>query len=98
MRKLYYATVSAALIVGASPTSVWATSDSGPQHETDGYVQQAFTLDEMNCFSSDIRALEDSPPSTASQDTLDEVHLAVTNSIPCNARDPKAPPKKKKRS
>jgi hypothetical protein len=61
----------------------------------------AFSLDEMNCFSSDIR-LRDTEAATAS-DEASALRLAAgssggTNGIPCNARDPKAPPKQRSRT
>jgi len=83
MRKLYLITISGALAL------TWTVSTAS-----------AFTLEEMNCFSSDIHALEPAdtylPTSRATFDT----HLAEsrgTNGIPCDPRDPKAPPKKKKK-
>ena len=102
MRKLTSVVISAAvLLAGVAPTSVLATSDISPVSKTENYVKQAFTLDEMNCFSSDIRALEEATPATTASDSLD-TRLASgdsgSNGIPCNSRDPKAPPKKKKRS
>ena len=108
MRKLNSVAISAALILTSfAPTSALATwefgiSDFGRLGKTDSYVKQAFTLDEMNCFSSDIHALEPTvAPDTTADDALDTLLASGssgTNGIPCNARDPKAPPKKKKRS
>jgi hypothetical protein len=62
-------------------------------------VRLAFSLDEMNCFSSDIH-LRDvdaaAPPGVAQGVLLASGSSGGTNGIPCNARDPKAPPKNKR--
>ena len=80
MRKLVSATILAifTLTLGLSSALGSSNSDLSPPDKTENYVRQAFTLEEMNCFSSDI-------------------HMSTgTNGIPCNPRDPKAPPKKKR--
>jgi hypothetical protein len=86
------------LALGSVQLPVWAAEDSGPAAGTDGYEELAFTLEEMNCFSSDVRARE-ATPDTEAPDILD-LQVANsqggTNGIPCSSRDPKAPPKKKR--
>ena len=101
MHKLNSVAISAALILASvAPTSALATLDFGRLSKTDSYVKQAFTLEEMNCFSSDIHALEPTgTPSTTPADQFDMLLASGssgTNGIPCNPRDPKAPPKKKR--
>jgi hypothetical protein len=108
MRKLNSLAISAALILtGVAPTSAMATwdletSEFGQLGQIRGYVKQAFTLEEMNCFSSDIQALDPrAAPRAMSEDALDTLLASGssgTNGIPCDAKDPKAPPKRKKRS
>ena len=80
MRKLVSATVLAVftLTLGASSVSVRRIRTLSPPNRTESYVRQAFTLEEMNCFSSDVRM------------------SSGTMAFPAIARDPKAPPKKKR--
>ena len=97
---------SAALVFAAMvPTATLATwedqaSDFGRLARSDPYQRQAFTLEEMNCFSSDIHAID---PMEADSDVPGhsvDMRLASgssgTNGIPCAPRDPKSPPKKKR--
>lgn len=82
MRKLYLVTISGALAL------TWTVSTAS-----------AFTLEEMNCFSSDIRALDPAGTGGPTHDEALDPRVAAsggTNGIPCDPRDPKAPPKKKK--
>jgi hypothetical protein len=104
MHKLYLVMISAALaLTWAVPTPVVArqagTEGANSVDRVDGHSELAFTLEEMNCFSSDIHALEpvDQYPH-ASDETLDSrvASSSGTNGIPCDPRDPKAPPKKKR--
>lgn len=105
MRKLHLVMISAALALAcAAPTQSMAAGEFGagrfdPVSRVDGDPRLAFTLEEMNCFSSDIRALEPAESDLSASDVLSGSRLAAssgTNGIPCNPRDPKAPPRKKR--
>lgn len=89
--------LSVALIIGlaTSPATLTAAPETSRFDAADGLQRQAFSLDDMNCFSSDIQARA-VVPETASGEP-DGTRLADesgggTNGIPCNRRDPKAPP------
>lgn len=86
-----------ALGFGIVPGPVLAASD--PPSAPAAGVELAFTLDEMNCFSSDVR-LRDTGATTTSEapsgGLLAGESGGGTNGIPCNARDPKAPPARKR--
>jgi hypothetical protein len=95
--------LSMALILGLAATSMSAWADSGsvgPNPVEDRQIL-AFTLDEMNCFSSDIRARA-VPSETAAAEHAGTVIATEsgggTNGIPCDRRDPKAHPKKRART
>jgi hypothetical protein len=104
MRKLCSTMIAATLLLTfAMPVSSTAmgavgADRSGSDERNDDHSEVAFTLDEMNCFSSDVRLLE--PTATDPDDKASDRRLAGssdgTNGIPCEARDPKAPPKKKR--
>jgi hypothetical protein len=104
MRKMNAVAISAALILaGVAPTTTSATWELDTSEfgrlKTGSYVKQAFTLEEMNCFSSDIHAVEPAEAPGATSDDAVVLRLASstgTNGIPCDRRDPKAPPKKKR--
>lgn len=98
--------VAAALVLTAMvPTATLATwedqaSDFGWLGQPDPYQRQAFTLEEMNCFSSDVHALDPMVTGPGAPDDGLDMRFASgstgTNGIPCAPRDPKAPPKKKR--
>ena len=106
MRKTASLLISAAVALGAvAPTATFAAwefdaSVAGKPGPSQRYQQQAFTLEEMNCFSSDVHALDPGDGSVAAPAGIGDMRLASssggTNGIPCDARDPKAPPKKKR--
>lgn len=89
--------------IGLSVTFLFAGSASPEELPLPGDAggrQFAFSLDEMNCFSSDIHLRE---PEGEQGDKARHLLLAAgsgggTNGIPCSARDPKAPPKKRSRT
>jgi hypothetical protein len=105
MRMLFLVMISGALaLTWAVPTtSVMAREpvlDSpGSLNRIDSSSELAFTLEEMNCFSSDIHALEPADTYAPESDEMLDTRVAAssgTNGIPCDPRDPKAPPKKKR--
>jgi hypothetical protein len=105
MRKLYVGMFSAVLALTwvASTTSIAAresgTDRSGSFQGIDRPSELAFTLEEMNCFSSDIRARQPAETYPPANDEVLDTRVAGstgTNGIPCDSRDPKAPPKKKR--
>jgi hypothetical protein len=107
MRNLYLVMISAALTLtwAVPPTSVAAREIGierpGSFDRVDADPELAFTLEEMNCFSSDVRALESAETERPESDEALDRRVAAsggTNGIPCDPRDPKAAPKKKKRS
>ena len=64
----------------------------------EAFVRQAFTLDEMNCFSSDVQA-RGTEGSTDGDRPTDELEIARessggTNGIPCKKRGAKPPPRR----
>jgi hypothetical protein len=98
--------MSAAVVLAAMvPTATLATwedqaSDFARLGRPDPYQRQAFTLEEMNCFSSDIHARDPIAADPGAPGDGRAMRLASgssgTNGIPCNPRDPKAPPKRKR--
>lgn len=105
MRKLHLVVISAALVLAwAAPTQSMAAGEPeagrlDPAGRIDGHPRLAFTLEEMNCFSSDVRALEPAETDLSESDETFGPRVAAsggTNGIPCSPRDPKAPPKKKR--
>jgi len=90
-------TVSAALMFGlvATPLPLSAANDSGaPSGHAPAVL--AFSLDEMNCFSSDIQAREalpdPGPDAPRKGILLADEHSGGSNGIPCPRRDPKSTP------
>jgi hypothetical protein len=105
MPKLSLIMVSAVLtLTWAVPTTSVAATESGTVgpgsfNRVNSRSALAFTLEEMNCFSSDIHALEpaETDPTQSEEAAGSRVASSTgTNGIPCDARDPKAPPKRKK--
>jgi hypothetical protein len=105
MRNLYLAMISAALVLTwAVPTASVAARELGIDRpgsldRIDSDSELAFTLEEMNCFSSDIRALDPAETNRPESDEMLDARVAGssgTNGIPCDPRDPKAPPKKQR--
>jgi hypothetical protein len=105
MPKLQLVMISAALTLtwAAPATSVTAREFATERSESFNRLQSpselAFTLEEMNCFSSDIRAREPAETYPPARGEMLDTRVAAssgTNGIPCDPRDPKAPPKKKR--
>ena len=89
--------LAAATILGAATAPLSAVAAPKPldPDRAGGSLQLAFTLEEMNCFSSDIQARADMrqpPAGERSRILLAGEASGGTNSIPCAARDPKSPP------
>jgi hypothetical protein len=89
---------SLALASALASASALAAAPQAPisRPGAEAYVQQAFTLDEMNCFSSDLQARE-AEASTDDGQLRDELEIAResgggTNGIPCKRRGSKPPP------
>jgi hypothetical protein len=101
MRKLgIQISLALALGLAASPLSLSFASGSplGPTHDR---RQLAFSLDEMNCFSSDIQARAVTPDSESAEEpgiVIADESGGGTNGIPCPRRDPKSPPAWRKQS
>ena len=96
MRKLVLLVSAAALrgLAGSpvTPTFAGESSRPGPARSA---VQFAFSLDEMNCFSSDVRARSTTPDAEAAGPAgllLAGESGGGTNGIPCPRRDPKSTP------
>lgn len=90
-------TVTAALMLAlaATPLPLAAANDSGgPSVRAPAVL--AFSLDEMNCFSSDVqaRAVSPDPGPDAPRNAilLADEHGGGSNGIPCPRRDPKSTP------
>jgi hypothetical protein len=88
------ARLSLAVVLGltAMPPSLSTASDAQRPNELGPL---AFTLDEMNCFSSDIQARAVTPASESGEETgivIADERGGGTNGIPCPRRDPKSPP------
>jgi hypothetical protein len=95
--------LSVALILGlaASPPSLSEASDSFRLSTADDHRELAFSLDDMNCFSSDIQAravTSETASAEPSGPLIATESGGGTNGIPCNRRDPKAPPHKRSRT
>jgi hypothetical protein len=90
-------TVSGALMIGvaATPLPLSAADDSG-RPAVRAPVVLAFSLDEMNCFSSDVQAraavADPGPDAPRKAILLAEEHGGGSNGIPCPRRDPKSTP------
>ena len=89
--------VTAALTLGlaATPLPLSAADDSGgPAVRAPALL--AFSLDEMNCFSSDIQAHavspDPGPDAPRGAILLADEHSGGSNGIPCPRRDPKSTP------
>jgi hypothetical protein len=95
MRKLgIQFTVTLALGLAAAPLSPSFASGSSPGPTPD-QQQLAFSLDEMNCFSSDIQARADTPEKESAEKpgiVIADERGGGSNGIPCAHRDPKSPP------
>jgi hypothetical protein len=83
------ALASASALAGAPQAPI-------PRPGAEAYVRQAFTLEEMNCFSSDVQA-RGTEGSTDGDRPTDELEIAResgggTNGIPCKRRGAKPPP------
>lgn len=94
MRKLgSHISLALALGLAALPSSLSA-SDS-PLSPTYDQQQLAFSLDEMNCFSSDIQAVAVTPETESAEEpgvVIADERGGGSNGIPCAHRDPKSPP------
>jgi hypothetical protein len=102
MRKLgIQLTMTLALGLATVPSSLSAASDSPRMKPVGGAQELAFSLDEMNCFSSDIQAravtLETESAEKPGVVIADE-RGGGSNGIPCAHRDPKSPPAWRKQS
>ena len=101
MFRFHLAVVSTVCVLAVASSAPTAGASVGLRETvgTDDYERHAFTLEEMNCFSSDIRALEPAETNRPANDEMIDTRVAAssgTNGIPCNPRDPKAAPKKKR--
>jgi hypothetical protein len=103
MRKLGIQ-ISFALALGlaASPSFLSAAASDAPRtNPVDGSHELAFSLDEMNCFSSDIQARADTPETESAEKpgiVIADERGGGSNGIPCAHRDPKSPPAWRKQS
>lgn len=88
-----------AVVLASALTSASALASAPPaatmRAEPEAYVQQAFSLEEMNCISSDVQAREPEP-ATQEGRAVDGLTIAResgggTNGIPCRAKGPNPP-------
>jgi hypothetical protein len=89
------AAATLAIVVAAIPVQA-----GSPLGADEPRQRLAFSLDEMNCISSDVGVRAEVPATSGSDGTM---RLAGesdggTNGIPCDRRDPKAPPHRRSQS